>query len=396
MDTQRTGYLLQQHQSGKITHAEWEELAALLTDNSNNEDMKALLQLLMEQHQTEPAFLDRDYRALLDRIMAIDRPLAPTAPIRRIGIMRRWSWAAAAVALLLLSGMAYHLFTNPAKTATSEQVTMVNDVAPGIQGAILTLADGRQVVLDSLNNGLIAKQGNTVVTLENGAVRYDKTSTGTELLAYNTMATPRGRQYQLVLPDGSRVWLNAASSIRYPVAFNSNERKVEITGEAYFEIAENAHMPFRVKVNEYSTVEVLGTHFNVNAYADEPAINTTLLEGSVRLTASGKAVVLKPGQQAGISDPSSSHAISLTNNVDTEQVMAWKNGLFTFDNATIQTVMRQLSRWYDIDVTYEGNIPDQRFFGQMNRDLSLRQVLNGLQVTKVNVRLEGKKLIIKP
>jgi len=367
-----------------------------LTDNANNEDMKVVLQLAMEQHQTEPAFLERDYRALLERITAIDRPLASMAPVRRISIMRRWSWAAAVVALLLLSGMAYRLFNSPAKTPTPGQVTIANDVTPGIQGAILTLADGRQVVLDSLNNGLIAKQGNTAVTLENGAVRYDKTSTGTELVAYNTMATPRGRQYQLVLPDGSRVWLNAASSIRYPVAFNSNERKVEITGEAYFEIAQNAHLPFRVKVNDYSTVEVLGTHFNVNAYADEPAINTTLLQGSVRLTASGKAVVLKPGQQAGISDRSSGHIISLINDVDTEQVMAWKNGLFTFDNATIQTVMRQLSRWYDIDVAYEGNIPDQRFFGQMNRDLSLRQVLNGLQVTKVNVRLEGKKLIIKP
>jgi len=396
MDTQRTGYLLQQYQSGKITHPEWEELAALLTDDANNEDMKTVLQLAMEQHHTGPAFLERDYRDLINRITAIDRPLPSAAPVRRIGMMRRWGSAAAIILLLCLSGIAYRLFIAPAKTPAPVQAVTLKDVAPGTQGAILTLADGRQVVLDSLNNGLIAKQGSTDVTLKDGTVRYDKTSAGTALVAYNTMTTPRGRQYQLVLPDGSRVWLNAASSIRYPVAFNNNERRVEISGEAYFEIAHNTRMPFRVKLNNYSTVEVLGTHFNVNTYTDEPTINTTLLEGTVRFHASNNTVLLKPGQQASASDRSPGHPINLINDVDIEQVMAWKNGLFSFDNATIQTVMRQLSRWYDIDVAYEGNMPDQRFFGQMNRDLSLLQVLKGLQVTKVNVRLEGKKLIIKP
>jgi ferric-dicitrate binding protein FerR (iron transport regulator) len=395
MDTQRTGYLLQQYQSGQISQPEWEELAALLTDDTNNEHIERALQQAMEQHTTAATFLERDYRALIEKIIAVDRPVPSAAPVRRMVVIRRWGRVAAAVLLLLAAGIAYRSMFMTDKSSVPQQAAIIKDIAPGTQGAILTLGDGRQVLLDSQRNGLIAKQGATNVTLKDGAIGYDKNSTGAATTIYNTMTTPRGRQYQLLLPDGSRVWLNAASSIRYPVAFSGHERKVQITGEVYFEVAKNPAMPFKVNINNTSTVEVLGTHFNVNAYEDEAAMKTTLLEGKVKVSSmlNGEWSIIKPGEQA---IASSNSPFTIDHSPDIDQVMAWKNGLFSFDNATIQTVMRQLSRWYNIDIIYEGNIPEQHFFGQMTRDLSLLQVLRGLQVTKVNVRLEGRKLIIKP
>ena len=406
MDTQRTGYLLQQYQSGQISQPEWEELAALLSDDTNNEHIETALQQAMEQHTTAAPFLERDYRALIEKIITVDRQVLSAVPVRRMVVTRRWGWVAAAVLLLLAAGIAYRSMFMTAKSPP-QQAAIIKDIAPGTQGAILILGDGRQVVLDSQRNGLIAKQGATNVTLKDGAVGYDKNSIGAATTIYNTMTTPRGRQYQLLLPDGSKIWLNAASSIRYPVAFSGHERKVQITGEVYFEVAKNPAMPFKVNINNTSTVEVLGTHFNVNAYEDEAETKTTLLEGSVKVmkreTANGKretaknnvfAAVLKPGEQAVLSR--TNLPFTIDHSPDIDQVMAWKNGLFSFDNATIQTVMRQLSRWYNIDIIYEGNIPEQHFFGQMARDLSLLQVLRGLQVTKVNVSLEGRKLIIKP
>jgi transmembrane sensor len=190
------------------------------------------------------------------------------------------------------------------------------------------------------------------------------------------------------LEDGTGVWLNAASSIKYPTAFTGNERRVEITGEAYFEVAHNADKPFRVTFNE-QTVEVLGTHFNINAYADEPAAKTTLLEGKVKLTNKAQSAMLLPGQEA----------VLVTNGyqvkeADLEQAMAWKNGIFYFDNTDVKTIMRQVARWYNVQVEYEGKVTDYKFAGDLRRNTNLANVLQILEQAGIHFRMEGRKLIV--
>jgi ferric-dicitrate binding protein FerR (iron transport regulator) len=211
---------------------------------------------------------------------------------------------------------------------------------------------------------------------------------------YNTITTANGNQYQLILTDGSKVWLNAASSIRFPTSFTGNERKVEITGEVYFEVAKDPIKPFKVdfknKEGEINEIEVLGTHFNVNAYADEPDMKTTLLEGSVKIKAANKIQMLTPGQQASIT----SGGIEVKRNVDIEHVMAWKNGYFLFDNTDIYTLMRQVSRWYNVDVKYEGRITEDGFSGKILRDVPLSKFIKVLELNDVKVRTEGREIIV--
>jgi transmembrane sensor len=253
--------------------------------------------------------------------------------------------------------------------------------------------------------------------LKNGQLEYkpltidDSRLTNDHSSSFNTISTPRGRQFQLVLPDGSKVWLNAASSLRYPTVFAGNERRVEVTGEAYFEIEKNPNKPFRVTIlpssggaggGRKAEVEVLGTHFNINAYDDEDVIRTTLLEGKVRVVnrqsaiGSQQSVTLKPGAQARIAISAQSHQSSpiLVQTVDTEQVMAWKNGFFQFNRTPLSEVLKQLARWYDVEIVYEQGVPDIRLGGEMKRDLTLAQVLKGLGKIGVNFRIEGKTLVV--
>jgi ferric-dicitrate binding protein FerR (iron transport regulator) len=247
-----------------------------------------------------------------------------------------------------------------------------------------------------MGNGVVTTQGKTTVSISNGKLVYNTGTDGNEVL-YNTMTTPKGREYQLVLPDGTTVWLNAASSITYPTAFTGKNRNVAITGEAYFEVVKDQTKPFHVKMND-TEVEVLGTHFNINAYPDEASINTTLLEGSVRVIRKNNMAMLKPGQQAQVntSSPADAAGITVTSNADLDQVMAWKNGSFQFDGVPLSAAMRQLSRWYDVEVVYEKGVPDIKLGGEMKRDLNLSQVLKGLGKLGVNCKVEGKKLVVAP
>jgi transmembrane sensor len=277
------------------------------------------------------------------------------------------------------------------------------DIPPGRQGAILTLSDGKQVVLDSLGNGVVATQNGTQVILKNGQLAYDAAGKSTGAIAYNTMSTPKGRQFQVTLPDGTRVWLNSASSITYPTSFAGNERRVEITGEAYFEVAHlfpvgggkgRGPIPFKVKINDQAEVEVLGTHFNINAYHDESNIKTTLLEGSVKVTGGSDRAFLQPGQQAQVT---LSEKIKIVKDADIEKVMAWKEGLFNFEGLGIEEVMRQLARWYDIDVVYGKEVPDIKFVGEMSKNVSLSDLLSGLKGIGVHFRIEQeRRLVILP
>lgn len=331
-----------------------------------------------------------DKAALLEKIMAA--PEASSMQRRRvfpIGI--RW-WAAAAVLLLIGTGAWY--FTHRPQPAIP-QISKTNpspDVDPGREGAILTLADGSKLTIDSFSNGLVTTQNGVKVMLHNGQLSYAGNNTNKDIV-YNVMSTPTGRSFQLKLPDGTGVWLNARSSIRYPTVFSSKERRVEITGEAYFEIAPDAASPFYVNINNKATLQVLGTHFNVNAYENEKTMNTTLLEGAVRIQRNnGDAVQLKPGQQAQLSDK-----IKVVPVEDADQVMAWKNGLFNFEGAHLDQVMRQLERWYDIQVVYEKSIPDIQFFGEISRNLKLSEVIDALKMSDVHFRIEkDRKLIVIP
>lgn len=321
----------------------------------------------------------------------------------RIIFLRRF-WAAASVLLVLgLGAYLWHQNSGRPQGLTSDEKHMAKDILPGREGAILTLADGRQVVLDSLGNGVIATQSGTQVVLQNGQLAYDPRGSISGETAYNTMSTPKGRQFSLVLPDGTRVWLNAASSIRYPTTFVGTERKVEIMGEVYFEVARNPRMPFRVNVNNRAEVAVLGTRFNLNAYDDEATVSATLLEGSVKVAAfevepAGRPVTLKPGQQAQIMQAGQKKqpGIKVINDADIDKVMAWKNGAFNFNDVSLEDVMKQLERWYDIEVIYESTVPNVGLAGKMTRDVTLNDLLKNLGDMGVHCRLEGRTVIVLP
>ena len=302
-----------------------------------------------------------------------------------------WRKIAVAASVVVAIGIASLVFfqkrdQSPVAVVSREKA----DKEPGKTGAILTLSDGSKIVLDSVGNGVLANQNNTVVSKKNGGLVY-KASKNAQL-AYNTMTTPRARQYNLELSDGTKVWLNASSSIIFPTSFAANERKVILTGEAYFEVAKDKKRPFKVAVNGIQ-VNVLGTHFNINAYDDEASVNTTLLEGSVLITDKTKKVLLKPGQQA---QKQKSGAITVNDNVNLEEVMGWKNGVFYFENANLQTVLRQLSRWYDVDVVFEKGMPTRTFEGEIQRDLQLSQVLKILEKNKVHFKIDGNILRVMP
>lgn len=307
----------------------------------------------------------------------------------RLKVMARLVAAASVIICMGIGGYYLLRYKQPAPQVVQLQT---NDIAPGGNKAILTLSGGKIIVLNDAKVGQLASQGSAAITkTADGEVVYNtnKRHTTTEI-AYNTITTPRGGQWQLTLPDGTRVWLNATSSITFPTAFTSNNRTVKITGEAYFEVTHNPAKPFKVMVKD-QTVEVLGTHFNINAYDDEPTINTTLLEGKVEVSKGKNTVYLNPGQQA----VNTGNTIKV-NETDTELTIAWKNGYFQFDKADLQTVMRQLARWYDADIAYEGNIPRRVFSGKMHRNLNASESLEMLKYFRVNYKLEGKKIIIIP
>lgn len=314
---------------------------------------------------------------------------------------RNWMMAASAIGLLLLGAASLYFFsgrTEPVKPVISKAaVPIQTDIAPGGDKAILILADGSSVVLDSTANGTINTQGNIrVLKLNAGQLAYNvegSSAVNTEMV-YNTIKTPRGGQYQVTLSDGTIVWLNAASSLRFPVSFSDKNRTVEITGEAYFEVASDKKKPFIVKANNSET-EVFGTHFNINAYSDENSIKTTLLEGKVKVRVTGDAdnegLFLKPGQQSVIRNAS----IRINRNADLEETMAWKNGRFQFNSTDLQAILRQIARWYDVDVVYQDSV-DLQFTGQLPRNEYASAVFEKLALTgEVKFRIEGKKVFVR-
>ncbi|MFT3749579.1 MAG: DUF4974 domain-containing protein [Agriterribacter sp.] len=316
--------------------------------------------------------------------------------------------AAASVLILFIVGGWY--YTNKRKEkpemVKTEKETMPREVMPGTNKAVLTLADGGTVELNDAANGVLASQGNTEIRKQGSELVYDQQNNTTiKIPAFNMLTTPRGGQYNLVLPDGTRVWLNAASSIKYPVAFTADTRMVEVKGEVYFEVAQlnngGKKIPFQVKVfaengEAKGLVEVMGTHFNINAYSEESTVNTTLLEGRVKVSTAaypGENIVLTVAQQARISNDKSS--IKVLNNVNTEEVVAWKNGLFMMKKADIPVVLRQLARWYDVDIVYSNGMPEGKITGDIPRNMPLTEVLKVMQLSGVKCKAENRKIIVE-
>lgn len=311
----------------------------------------------------------------------------------KIRSVNRWYRVAAAAVVILSLGIGIRYYTNH-KTVGQEQViaTLSHNLKPGGNKAILTLSNGKQIVLNDAVNGNLTSENNTaVIKSANGEVVYKTASTArNSKVSYNTMSTPVGGTYKLTLADGTNVFLDAASSIKYPVAFVGNERRVEITGQAYFEVAHNKQKPFKV-TTKGQTVEVLGTHFNVNAYNDEEVTRTTLLEGSVKVSNGGKVALLRPGQQSIIAVNKAAITVS---DADLETAVAWKDGVFSFKRADLKTVMRQFARWYDVEVIYENGIPNAAITGKVSRTANAAQILKIITSLGIKFKMDGKKISI--
>ncbi len=399
MNQERIAYLLDCYINKTYSESEKQEFLLLLL----TEETSIILEQLNNKYVNVPergAQMDAETtevirHALMAAIKAQKNKPAEIA--HRVDFRHRiWiRYASAAAILIAISIGSYFLGLNKLqKPLAQTNFLQVHDVkAPATNNAIITLSNGKQIILDSAGNGTLAMQGNVnLVKLADGKIAYVGSNDNRNEVIYNTLTNPRGSKViSLTLSDGSQVWLNAESSLRYPTAFTGNERKVEITGEAYFEVAHDAAMPFIVRKGEMET-KVLGTHFNVNVYDNEPVIKVTLLEGSVKVSKASETTQLAPGQQAQIN---TNGKILLNKTVEIDEVMAWKNGRFELNGNTIEPIMRQVARWYDVDIEYKGALPTDNFMGAVSRQENVSELLKILEQTKaVNFSIDGKKIIV--
>ncbi len=376
-----------------ISPEEERELMALLADPSLAGKREELIEKAYDRTTEDFSLTNAQAESIFAGIVN------PTAESRNRGriIPLGWKrWAAAASVMLAVAFGGYFVLNNSASKNTSTntaKATPADVPAPATNRAMITLSNGQSIYLDSVANGnLLQQNGVEIVKLADGKIAYTGTTTD---VVYNTLTNPRGSKViDMALADGSHVWLNAGSSVSFPLAFVGKERRVSITGEAYFEVAKNAAAPFIVDVAGKCSIEVLGTHFNVNAYSDEASVNTTLLEGSVKVTAQAtrESKMITPGQQIQLHG---NEQLVLNANPRIEQVMAWKNGYLNFENADLPMVMRKIARWYDVEVVYEGDVPRRQFGGEIQSDLSLSQTVNILEKNNVHFRIEGKKLFVR-
>lgn len=387
--------LFQKYFDKTASAAERDELMILINDANSDEELLHLMEDTYHRYVPEqnPFVLGRKEKMLQQiqtGIAGAQQGNAISRFFREKGMLK---YVAAAAVLICMGIFSYLLIRNPAGNRQMAK----NDFVPGGNKAVLTLSDGSTIILNGAKNGTLTQQdGIAVNKTQDGEIAYDATkttgATNSKKLAYNTISTPKGGQYQVILADGTKVWLNAASSIVFPTVFNGNERHVKISGEVYFEVAKNKKKPFIVEAGK-QTLEVLGTHFNINSYTDEPDIKTTLLEGSVKIQEqnSSYSALLKPGQQA----INSSSGPIVVKAADTEQAVAWKSGLFQINDASIEVIMRQASRWYDVEVEYQGKIPQRKFSGKIKRNVKASEFLQMLTYFDVRFSMEGRKIIVK-
>jgi hypothetical protein len=393
MDTQRFNYLFNKFLDKSLSPAELEELRVLAKAGDDEVHFKAVFDAEWDQAKTEQ-FTDVPSEKVVRMYEHIVGQSSPKVKMRQL-----WPRIAAAASIILCLGTgAYFYFHQKVdQQQTAQNKPVKNDLLPGGNRAYLTLSNGKRITLTGAANGQIAQQsGVTITKTADGQLVYQAASAGTDEasapIKYNTIETPKGGQYQVTLPDGTAVWLNAASSLKYPASFASlKDRKVELTGEAYFEVAKDKAHPFIVKTNN-EDVEVLGTHFNINSYTDEPSTKTTLLEGSVQVSAKeGDIAKIKPGEQA-VLNQSGNIAVE---KVNVNKAVAWKNGKFVFESENISSIMRKLSRWYDVEIVYKDDIPDRTFTGSISRYDNISKILENIMLTKaIHFKIEGRRITI--
>lgn len=417
MKKERISYLLQQYESNLASREEAEELLEWMRSAGGKKVLKGLILNAGETEDKEISLSQQDW----DRMWSGIASATIAGRKTRIYPLSLRMQVAAAVILLIMAGAAYQVFKKRDLGIKAPVAVNGHDrqgIFPGSNKAVLTLASGATILLDSAHKGLIGQQGNTSILKVNaGALTYNTKNKNTGNTLYNSISTPRGGQYEVVLADGSKIWLNAASSLRFPTSFAGKERLVELTGEAYFEIAKNAAMPFRVKVlaggsgGNSLDVQVLGTSFDIMAYTNEQNVNTTLLEGAVKLVVppagehssptvdaykgrNEEEVMLQPGRQVTVNNKT--HAIN-TAEANTEQALAWKNGFFRFKETNIRELMRQVERWYDVDVVFKTERDDQDYTGIVPRTQNIWALLKTLEMTgTVHFQIEGRKIIVLP
>ena len=380
--------MIQKYIAGSATGEEQRFLEAYYDRFDDGDDI--INQLSDSEKQTFEAELERVLMQVTDQDDTVKTMLPSFRTI-----------SAAAVILLIMSTSLYFYIERPKNYAlqASKPIELEHDILPGTNTAVLTLSDGTKINLDDAVTGTIAEQaGITISKRADGQLIYTiaptaKNKNGSLAGLYNTIETPRGGEYQVNLPDGTRVWLNAASSLRYPASFDGKERRVKLDGEAYFEVAPNKSKPFLVESKE-QVVEVFGTHFNVNSYTDEADVRTTLLEGSVKVSIPGSSSfrVLKPGQQTSVGRSGASISVK---DIDVEEAIAWQKGHFTFSNEDIQSIMRQVARWYNVEVEYKGSIPTENFGGNVSKSKNISEILRILELTKaVHFKVDGRRVIV--
>ncbi|KIC93524.1 hypothetical protein OI18_17380 [Flavihumibacter solisilvae] len=402
MPVERIYALTDRFLKGETTEEENAELARLVGQADNDEQLADLLSHAWQRYEPSDnirQLADSHLKDVPARILASEEAVKP-APV--VSMRKTWLRIAAVFLLVIAGAITWYSIRQADRKPTSQLASVQADLLPGGKKATLTLANGSVIELDSSANGNLASQGDVKITKQGGILTYTFSEGKTPVtngadVNFNTVATPRGGEYSVILPDGSRAWLNAASSIRFPTSFPGNERRVEITGEVYLEVKPTREKkPFIVDIKQSSgkqgEVAVLGTKFNINAYPDLSTINTTLVEGKVMVSAGNREpAYLAPGQQGRISNDRIA-----VHTVDTEPVMAWHNGQFAFVNADIHEVMQQLERWYDIEVFYAAKVPDERFEGTIPRSSTIDEIFSILELSKLRVKREGRKVTVLP
>jgi len=405
MTKERLQYLLSQYLNNTISKSDCMELLGYLS-RTDNKEISDIIDQQMTEFDVGPEFSGIQARDVFDRILSDPRLINNESSLitedyepKRVNLyQKKWFRIAAVFLIFCITGL-YFLKTK--NVSLPQERVVQKESTPGISPdrnkATLTLSTGEVISLEGAKNGELANSANSSVQkIDNGQIVYNslhhssKTSAMNEPV-FHTLTTPKGGEYQITLPDGTKVWLNSYSSLSFPDAFLGNERRVKLNGEAYFEVAKNKDKPFNVSVNDV-TVRVLGTHFNISAYRDDRDITTTLLEGSVQVAKNNKQTLIKPGQQATVQGTSDVIAVS---EARIKEVMAWKNGYFIFNDEDIFSIMKQVSRWYDVDVEYKGNFGDQRFGGTFYRSKSINELLHHLErIGKIHFKIDEGRIIV--
>lgn len=379
MTQEQLGILIRKYLSGTAAAEEKEALEQWYQDYGHNLEVY----VGNEEEQSEQELHDK----ILNRL----RTTLHATP--KAKVMPMWKKLAAAASLVALVSVGGWYFIRNSSTGETKQLARQTEVSPGFEQAILTTSDGSKIELGSNNQQPINEKNGVVISNDGHQLTYASSSTGNTVF-FNTLEVPRKGVYSLELADGTKVWLNSLSSLTYPTSFPGRERRVSIKGEAYFEIAKNPKQPFIVDVEGGQAIEVLGTRFNVNAYTNEQQISTTLLEGAVRVKAGDQQQKLLPGQEAQLSR--SGNSLQVKNIVDADDAISWKNGFFVCNGKDLQAILRQVTRWYDIDVVYQGVIRPESFVGTISRNMNLSELLEVLEITGVHFSLQGKTLTVLP